>query len=184
MTRTVRSVRQLGFRLLERPDPSMSVTWWITIIAFCARYWITSTNVKPAVLTHIFDIVDRFLAFSEDAAMTHRIVVLVHLSILLGISRRLSSPLAHPKSYITSCPHMRPSSWARPRRCCANRKVVSEKTKVNLLTILNVSTLVPDLSNPASPTFGRMYELLSHLFLALCSTYGARLALTGTSTFN
>ncbi|KAF8131836.1 hypothetical protein EV363DRAFT_1583521 [Boletus edulis] len=52
---------------------------------------------------------------------------------------------------------------------------------MNLLMILNnLFALVPaELSDPASPTFARVYELLSHLFLTFRSN-SARLALTST----
>ena len=160
---------------------------------------LVATNVKPAVLTHIFDIVDRLLVFSEDDAIAQSILK-PHLSILLGNlttlvertkgDQHLSSPLAQRQISILSqvAHHIVDPAQASALVGLLSPllrkpgKVVPEKTKVNLLTILNnVSTLVPELSDLASPTFGRVYELLSHLFLTFRSN-GARVALT--STFN
>jgi U3 small nucleolar RNA-associated protein 20 len=160
---------------------------------------LVATNVKPAVLTHIFDIVDRLLAFSEDDAIAQSIVK-PHLSILLGNlttlvertkgDQHVSSPLAQRQISVLSqvAHHIVDPAQASVLVGLLSPllrkpgKVVAEKTKVNLLTILNnLSTLVPELSDPASPTFGRVYELLSYLFLTFRSN-GARVALT--STFN
>lgn len=161
---------------------------------------LVATNVKPAVLTHIFDIVDRLLAFSSEDDMIAQRIVKPHLSILLGNlttlvertkgDQRLSSPLAQRQISVLSqiAHHIADPAQAPVLVGLLSPllrkpgKVVPEKTKVDLLTILNnLFTLVPELSDPASPTFGRVFELLSHLFLTFRSN-GARTALT--STFN
>ncbi|KAF8131840.1 armadillo-type protein [Boletus edulis] len=152
----------------------------------------------PAVLTHVFDIVDRLLALaSEDDAIAQDIVK-PHLSLLLTNlttlvertkgDQHLSSPLAQRQiSVLSQVAH----HIADPAQASVlvgllapllrkPGKVVPEKTKMNLLMILNnLFALVPELSDPASPTFTRVYELLSHLFLTFRSN-SARLALAST----
>ncbi|KAG9319004.1 hypothetical protein JVU11DRAFT_1124 [Chiua virens] len=159
---------------------------------------LVATNVKPAVLMHVFDIVDRLLAFSsEDDVIVERIVK-PHLSVLLQNlttlvertkgDQHLSSPLAQRQiSVLSQVAH----HITDPEQVAVlvgllspllrkPGKVVPEKTKVNLLTVLNnLFSLVPELSDPTSPTFRCVYELLSHLFLTFRSN-GARIALTST----
>ncbi|KIJ13504.1 hypothetical protein PAXINDRAFT_100613 [Paxillus involutus ATCC 200175] len=161
---------------------------------------LVATNVKPAVLTLVFDIVDQLLAFSAEDASLVEAVVKPHLSILLGNlttlvertkgDQNLSSPLAQRQisvlsqvaHYITEPTQASILMGLLSPLLRKPGKVVPEKTKVNLLTVLNnLFALVPELSNPTSPTHGRVYELLSHLFLTFRSN-GARTALT--STFN
>ncbi|KAG8220545.1 armadillo-type protein [Butyriboletus roseoflavus] len=249
MTRTVRTIRQLGFRRLadffrtpvsfdyapylrasfdaiisprlalldqentQAPSALLDVFYQWASQPEYVRYLVdyddrvlpkvldclVATNVKPAVLTHVFDIVDRLLAFSEDDAIAQRIVK-PHLSILLANlttlvertkgDQHLSSPLAQRQISVLSkvAHHIADSTQASVLVGLLSPllrkpgKVVPEKTKVNLLTILNnLFVLVPDLSDPVSPTFRRVYELVSHLFLTFRSN-GARVTLT--STFN
>ena len=159
---------------------------------------LVATNVKPAVLMHIFDIVDRLLAFSSEDDTIAQTVVKPHLSILLGNlttlvertkgDQHLSSPIAQRQISVLSqvAHHITDPAQAvvlvgllspllrRPG------KVVPEKTKMNLLTILdNLFVIVPDLSDPASATYTKVYDLMSYLFLAFRSN-GARLALAST----
>ena len=161
---------------------------------------LVATNVKPTVLTHILEIVDSLLAFSSEDDAIAESIVKPHLSILLGNlttlvertkgDQHLSSPLAQCQISILSqvAHHIADPAQASVLVGLLSPllrkpgKVVPEKTKINLLTILNnLFALVPELSDPTSPTFGRAYELLSHLFLTFRSN-GARIALT--STFN
>ncbi|KAF9222298.1 hypothetical protein BS17DRAFT_735750 [Gyrodon lividus] len=161
---------------------------------------LVATNVKPAVLTLIFDIVDRLLVFSAEDDSLVEAVVKPHLSILLGNltilvertkgDQSLSSPIAQRQISVLSqvAHHITEPTQASILMGLLSPllrkpgKVVPEKTKVNLLTVLdNLFALVPELSDPASPTYGKVYELLSHLFLTFRSN-GARTALT--STFN
>ena len=159
---------------------------------------LVATNVKPVVLTYVFDIVDCLLAFSsQDNAIAERIVK-PHLSILLRNlttlvertkgDQHLSSPIAQRQISVLSqvvhhiCDPAQASALVGLLSPLLRKpgKVVPEKTKVNLLTILNnLFALVPELSDLSSPTFGRVYELLSHLFLSFRSN-GARVALTAT----
>ena len=161
---------------------------------------LVATNVKPAVLTHVFDIVDCLLAFSsEDDAIAENIVK-PHLSILLKnlttlvertkSDQHLSTPIAQRQiSVLSQVAHL----IIDPAQASVlvgllspllrkPGKVVPEKVKVNLVMILNnLFTLVPELSDPASSAFSRVYELLSQLFLALRSN-SARIALTSSFT--
>ena len=160
---------------------------------------LVAPNVKPTVLMHVFDIVDHLFAFSEDDAIA-QCIVKPHLSILLANlttlvertkgDQHLSSPLAQRQISVLSqvAHHIADPAQASVLVGLLSPllrkpgKIVPEKTKINLLTILNnLFALVPDLSDPASSTFGRVYELLSRLFLTFRSD-GARVALT--STFN
>ncbi|KIJ63496.1 hypothetical protein HYDPIDRAFT_133895 [Hydnomerulius pinastri MD-312] len=159
-----------------------------------------ATNVKPAVLTLIFDIVDRLLAFSAEDASLAEAVVKPHLPILLGNltilvertkgDQNLSSPLAQRQigvlsqvaHYIVDQTQASVLMGLLSPLLRKPAKVVPEKTKVHLLTILNnLFPLIPELSDPTSPAYSKVYELLSHLFLNFRSN-AARTALT--STFN
>jgi hypothetical protein len=104
--------------------------------------------------------VDRLLAFSEDAAMTQSIVK-PHLSILLeNLSTLVQSPRPAPdRRTVLGCTSHRPCTCVRPRGLAlvvvAQTRKSLRKSKVNLLTILNnLFALIPELSDPASPTFG------------------------------
>ena len=249
-TRTVRSVRQLGFRRLadffrnpvsfdyspylrasfdtiiaprlalldqentQAPSALLDVFYLWAARPEYVRYLVdyddrvlpkvldcmVATNVKPAVLAYIFDIVDRLLAFASEDDAIARDVVKPHLSVLLGNlttlvertkgDQHLSTPLAQRQiSVLSQVAHhitdpIQASVLVRLLSPLLRKpgKVVPEKTKVNLLTILNnLFALVPDVSDPASPTFSSVYELLSHLFLTFRSN-SARLALA--SAFN
>jgi hypothetical protein len=86
------------------------------------------------------------------------------------------APLLHPASRHIVDPAWA-SLWAFYRYCCETQEKWSN---VNLLTIL--LTLVPELSDPASPTFGRVYELYIVSLVPCVPLKWHSLALT--STFN
>ena len=159
---------------------------------------LVATNVKPAVISRIFDIVEQILTFSNaDSAILetllkpHISLLLTNLSILVERNKDanwISSPLGQRQIGILSeiaqystdtvqastllelfSPMLRKPSQS-----------VSEKRKVDLLKILgNLFSLIPSLADRASPVYHQTYDLLSQLFQRL-RTRAARLALVST----
>ncbi|KAH7883427.1 armadillo-type protein, partial [Phlebopus sp. FC_14] len=159
---------------------------------------LVATNVKPAVLTLVFDIVDRLLAFSLGDNALSDAVVRPHLSLLLRNltllvektkgDQNLSTPLAQRQigilsqvaRYVTDPAQASVLLGLLSPLLRKPVKVIPEKTKVNLLTILNnLFPLVAELSDPDSTVYNKVYELLSYLFLSFRSN-ASRTALTST----
>ncbi|KAG6844945.1 hypothetical protein H0H87_002278 [Tephrocybe sp. NHM501043] len=152
-------------------------------------------SVKPAVISRIFDIVDRLLDSSTVDDGIRDAVVRPHVSLLLnnlailvqrtkGITA-IASPLAQRQVSILSeiAQYSTDSSQAstllglfapllkRPA------KLVPEKVKVDLLKIIaSLMQLIPDLSGKSSSVYQMTYALLSQLFQSLRSRQ-ARLSL-------
>lgn len=147
-----------------------------------------ATNVKPAVVSRIFDIIDRLLAFSTVDPEVSETVVKPHVSLLLtnlailvertkGVAS-VSTPLGQRQISILSevAQHCTDSTQASTllglfspllRRPA---KVVPEKIKVDLLKILaNLMPLIPELSDRTSAVYEKTYGLLSQLFQSLRS---------------
>lgn len=156
---------------------------------------LVAPSVKPAVITRIFDIVDRLLAFSTVDETIRDTVVKPHISLLLtnlavlvqqtkGVSA-VASPLAQRQISILSeiAQYSTDSKQASTllglfapllRRPA---KFVPEKVKVDLLKIIaNLMSLIPELSDRGSDIYQTTYGLLSQLFQSLRSR-PARLAL-------
>ncbi|KAF9234002.1 armadillo-type protein [Melanogaster broomeanus] len=149
-------------------------------IRYLVDYDALATNVKPAVLMLIFDIP------TDDSLI--EAVVKPHLSILLGNlttlvertkgDQKLSSPLAQRQiSVLSQVAHY----ITDPTQASVLMGLLSPLLRKPGKILDNLFPVVPELSDPASLTYGRVYELLSHLFLTFRSN-GARTALT--STFN
>ncbi|KAJ7035036.1 armadillo-type protein [Mycena alexandri] len=126
---------------------------------------LVATNVKPAVVSKIFDIVEKLLAFSTVDLNVSEKVVKPHVSLLLNNLATLvertkgtaavSSPLGQRQISILS----------------EIAQLFPEKVKVDLLNIIGtLMPLIPDLST---------YELISQLFQSLRSR-AARISLVGT----
>ncbi|KAF5389929.1 hypothetical protein D9757_003643 [Collybiopsis confluens] len=158
---------------------------------------LTAVNVKPAVVSRIFDIVDRLLVIAADDDKAQKTILqpnvsllLSNLSVLVQHSKSvasISTPLGQRQIGILSqiAPYSSNAEEAsllltlfspllrRPA------KVVSEKIKVDLLKIVGHQMhLIPDLSLVSSEVYQRLYELLSVLFQSLRSRQ-ARLSLVG-----
>ncbi|KAF5369330.1 hypothetical protein D9758_002676 [Tetrapyrgos nigripes] len=125
-----------------------------------------ATNVKPAVILRIFDIVDRLLALSVDDASVAEDIIKPHISLLLSnltvlIDRSkgvkaISTPFAQRQiSTLSQIAHY--SSNAAEASTILQMfvpllrkqsKVVAEKTKVDLLKIVgHLMCLIPDLAD-------------------------------------
>ncbi|KAF7374911.1 DRIM domain-containing protein [Mycena sanguinolenta] len=159
---------------------------------------LVATSVKPAVVSKIFDIVEKLLAFSTvDSDVCDR-VVKPHVSLLLNNLATLvertkgtaavSSPLGQRQITILSeiAQYSTDASQASTLLALFNPllrkppKVVPEKVKVDLLNIIGtLMPLIPDLSVATSEIYVKMYELLSQLFQSLRSR-PARISLVGT----
>ncbi|KIK59622.1 hypothetical protein GYMLUDRAFT_74500 [Collybiopsis luxurians FD-317 M1] len=158
---------------------------------------LTAVNVKPSVVSRIFDIVDRLIAISADdkealeAILRPNVSLLLsNLSVLVERSKSaasISTPLGQRQIGILS--QIAPYSTNADEASTLLKlfspllrkppKVVSEKIKVDLLKIVgHQMRLIPDLSDPTSEVYQQLYELLSMLFQSLRSRQ-ARLSLVG-----
>jgi U3 small nucleolar RNA-associated protein 20 len=156
---------------------------------------LVATNVKPAVISRIFDIVDRILAFSTADEFIAEHVVKPYVSLLLtniallvertkGVAV-VSSPLGQRQigilseiaQYLTDATQAATLLGLFSPLLRKPSKLVAEKVKVNLLKITsNLLPLISDLSDPSTSVFAKTYDLLARLFQALRSSQ-ARTAL-------
>ncbi|KAJ7773253.1 armadillo-type protein, partial [Mycena metata] len=159
---------------------------------------LVATNVKPAVVSKIFDIVEKLLAFSTVDPNVSEKVVKPHVSLLLNNLATLvertkgtaavSSPLGQRQISILSeiAQYSTDASQASTLLTLfapllrKPPKVVPEKVKVDLLNIIGtLMPLIPDLSVSTSDIYVKTYELISQLFQSLRSR-AARISLVGT----
>ncbi|KAJ7227174.1 armadillo-type protein [Mycena pura] len=165
-------------------------------IMFLARYdtqllpkvydCLVATNVKPAVISRIFDVVEKLLAFSAVESEISEKVIKPHVSLLLNnlatlvertkSTAAMSSPLGQRQISILSAIAKYSNDEAQASTLLKlfapllrkPAKVVPEKVKVDLLNIIGaLMALIPDLSDPRSEIYSKLYELLSHLFQSL-----------------
>ncbi|THV05319.1 hypothetical protein K435DRAFT_120793 [Dendrothele bispora CBS 962.96] len=158
---------------------------------------LTATNVKPAVILRIFDIVDKLLALSVDDTSIAEEIVKPHISLLLSnlavlidrsktimaISTPISqrqigtlSQIAHYSSNAAEASMLLQMFIPLLRK---QAKVVPEKTKVDLLKIVgHLMRLIPELTDRDSGVYQQFYGVLSSLFQSLRSRQ-ARLGLVG-----
>ncbi|KAL0061427.1 U3 snoRNP protein [Marasmius tenuissimus] len=159
---------------------------------------LVAPNVKPAVISRIFDIVDQLLSHaSEDEVISDRLLR-PNLSLLLSniatqierskgsafvltpLGQRQISTLATIAQYSSS-----PSEASTLLRLFTPwlkrpSKVVPEKVKVDLLNIIgHLMQLIPELKDREAETSSKLYQLLSFLFQSLRSR-AARLSLVAT----
>lgn len=157
-----------------------------------------ATNVKPAVVSRIFDVVDRVLAYStaDDFIATqivqpHASLLLTNLSILVERSKgvaAVSSPLGQRQigilselaQYLTDATQAATLLGLFSPLLRKPSKLVAEKVKINLLKIIsNLLALIPDLADRRSAVFAKTYDLLARLFQSLRFSQ-ARTALVAT----
>ena len=155
---------------------------------------LVATNVKPAVISRIFDIVDRILAFPNDEFMTEHVIkphaslLLTNLALLVERTQGVavvSSPLGQRQigilseiaQYLTDATQAATLLGLFSPLLRKPSRLVAEKVKVNLLKITsNLLPLIPDLSDRSTPVFAKTYDLLARLFQSLRSSQ-ARIAL-------
>nr|ASF90194.1 hypothetical protein SPAR05566 [Bartheletia paradoxa] len=161
---------------------------------------LTAVNVKPLVISRIFDVVERLMAYgleepSPDEFIRKDVIgpyvddLLINLASLvekssasnLGreeLAKRQISILSELASYVTN-----PEQSVRLLALLAPmlrkpHKLVPERVKTDLLTIFkNLLPLVPDFRDPTSNTFVHNYNLISSLFTTLRGRE-AKIALT------
>ncbi|KAG6840218.1 hypothetical protein C0991_008139 [Blastosporella zonata] len=152
-------------------------------------------SVKPAVISRIFDIVDRLLASSTVDDGIRNAVVKPHVSLLLnnlailvqrtkGVTA-IASPLAQRQVSILSEIAQYSTDSAQASTLLSlfapllrrPAKLVPEKVKVDLLKIIaSLMQLIPGLSDNSSGVYQTTYAMLSQLFQSLRSRQ-ARLSL-------
>ncbi|KAI0364814.1 hypothetical protein BV20DRAFT_955431 [Pilatotrama ljubarskyi] len=155
-----------------------------------------STNVKPAVISKVFDIVEQLQALSLSSEEILEAVFKPHVSHLLAnlstlVSRSKGSPtavtdvLGRRQIAILSelAPYLSDGTQAKMLLELFSpllrkpHKAVPEKVKVDMITILcSLFPLIKELAEPDSPVFVKTYGLLSQLFQTLRSRQ-ARLTL-------
>ena len=156
---------------------------------------LVATNVKPAVVSRIFDIVDNILGYSttdeeirEQVFKPHVSLLLTNLSILVERSKTataVSSPLGQRQICILSSI----AQYLADEKQASTlvdllipllrhpMKAVPEKVKVDLIkTIGDIMPLVSDLRSSSSAMYEKVYSSLSMLFQRLRSRPG-RIAL-------
>jgi U3 small nucleolar RNA-associated protein 20 len=152
-------------------------------------------SVKPAVIAHIFDTIERLLALSADDAWVAEHIVKPHVSLLLAnlallVERTkdvaaVSSPLGQRQIWILSeiaqysTDGTQASTLLELFSPLLRRpaKMVPEKVKIDILKIIgNLLPLIADLADHTSTIYARTYKLLSQLFQTLRSR-NARLSL-------
>ncbi|TFK80791.1 hypothetical protein K466DRAFT_366251 [Polyporus arcularius HHB13444] len=157
---------------------------------------LVATNVKPAVISKVFDIVEQLQSLSvadatilETVFKPHVSRLLSNLSILVSRSKGNVSAvvdvLGRRQIAILSelAPYLSDSSQATvlldlfAPLLRKPHKTVPEKLKVDLTTILcSLFPLIQELSDASSQVYGKVYGLLSQLFQMLRSRQ-ARIAL-------
>ena len=156
---------------------------------------LVATNVKPAVISRIFDIVDNILGYSttdeeirELVFKPHVSLLLTNLSILVERSKTataVSSPIGQRQIGILSsiaqylADEKQASTLADLLIPLLRHpmKAVPEKVKVDLVkTIGDIMPLVSDLKSSSSAAYEKVYASLSMLFQRLRSRPG-RIAL-------
>ncbi|KAJ3508085.1 hypothetical protein NLJ89_g5945 [Agrocybe chaxingu] len=156
---------------------------------------LVATNVKPSVISRIFDIVDNLLRSAADEEQISEHVLKPHVSRLLsnlsivvertkGVST-LSTPIGQRQIFILSeiAQYSTDANQASTLLALFNpllrrpSKFVPEKVKANLVKIVGeLMRLIPDLSNRDSAVYQKTYGLLAQLFQSLKSR-PARLSL-------
>ena len=152
---------------------------------------LVATNVKPAVISRIFDIVDNILGYSttdeeirEQVFKPHVSLLLTNLSIMVERSKTataVSSPLGQRQICILSSI----AQYLADEKQASTlvdllipllrhpMKAIPEKIKVNLVkTIGDIMPLVSDLRSSSSAAYEKVYASLSMLFQRLRSRPG------------
>ncbi|KAF8957355.1 armadillo-type protein [Flammula alnicola] len=159
---------------------------------------LVATNVKPSVVSRIFDIVDNVLSCSTEDDFTRDHVLKPHVSRLLtniailvertkGLAT-IATPIGQRQIHILSeiAQFSTNSDQASTLLNLFNpllrrpAKIVPEKVKVGLVKIIGeLLHLIPDMKDNQSATYLKTYGLLSQLFQSLRSR-PARLSLVST----
>ncbi|KJA28736.1 hypothetical protein HYPSUDRAFT_617773 [Hypholoma sublateritium FD-334 SS-4] len=159
---------------------------------------LVSTNVKPCVISRIFDIVDNLLSCSAEDDYTRDVALKPHVSRLLTnlavmVERTkgfatIATPVGQRQITILSeiAQYSTNSEQASTLLDLFNpllrrpAKIVPEKVKAGLVKIIGeLLHLIPDMKDRESATYQKTYALLSQLFQSLRSRPG-RISLVAT----
>ncbi|KAK0463186.1 armadillo-type protein [Desarmillaria tabescens] len=151
-----------------------------------------ATNVKPAVVSRVLDIIGRLLSLSAEEPAILESILKPHLPLLLTnmsilIERKKGSEDLLAERQITVLSQLAPYSTNADEAKMLLRlftpslrkssKMVPEKVKTDLLTIVShLIPLVPELKDDSSTEYSKLYEALSQMFQSLRSR-NARLSL-------
>jgi U3 small nucleolar RNA-associated protein 20 len=156
-----------------------------------------ATNVKPTVISKVFDIIDNLIHFSaEDEYVSERVLkpfvsrLLTNLSSLMEKTKGSLLPTTIGQRQVAILSEV--SQYSREPEQASTllamlipllrkpSKVVPDKVKVGLVKIVgDLIRLIPDLVDRHSVTFQTTYRSLSQLFLTLRSR-SARINLVST----
>ncbi|KAJ8454750.1 hypothetical protein ONZ51_g12850 [Trametes cubensis] len=162
---------------------------------------LVATNVKPAVISKVFDIVEQLQALSASDATILDTVFKPHVSRLLSnlstlvtrskgnaaavtdvLGRRQIAILSELAPYLSDGVQAKMLLELFSPLLRKPHKTVPEKIKVDMTTILcSLFPLIQDLANAESDTYVKTYSLLSQLFQTLRSRQ-ARIALVKAFT--
>jgi len=161
---------------------------------------LVATNVKPSVISRIFDMVEHLLGYSAEDEVIREVVLKPHVSLLLSNIATLVERTKGVTSIATPLVQRQIGILSEIAQYSADSnqasmlfglfapllrkpsKFVPEKIKVNLVKIIgNLMPLISDLTDKNTVTYRKTYELLSQLFQSLRSR-PARLSVV--STFN
>ena len=159
---------------------------------------LVATNVKPSVISRVFDVVDNLLAYSIESEVIRESVLKPHVSHLLSnlailvertkgtstvaspIAQRQISILSDIAQYSTDSNQASTLLGLFSPLLRKPPKIVPEKVKVNLIKIIgDLMCLIPDLQDRQTSTYQKTYTLLSQLFQSLRSR-PSRLSLIST----
>ena len=149
---------------------------------------LVATNVKPSVISRVFDIVDNLLRYSSESELIRESVLKPHVSHLLTnlatlvertkgtstvsmpIAQRQISILSEIAQYSTDSNQASTLLGLFSPLLRKPPKIVPEKVKVNLIKIMgDLICLIPDLQDRQTITYQKTYTLLSQLFQSLRS---------------
>ena len=151
---------------------------------------LVATNVKPSVISRVFDVVDNLLPYSIENELIRESLLKPHISHLLSnlailVERtkgtsNVATPIAQRQISILSeiAQYSMDSSQASTLLVLfspllrKSAKIVPEKVKVNLMKIIgDLMCLIPDLRDRQTSTYQKTYTLLSpsQLFQSLRS---------------
>ena len=144
---------------------------------------LVATNVKPSVISKIFDIVERILAFATDDVVVFDTVLKPHSSLLLSSIALLlernksvasvSTPLGQRQIGILSgiaqysTDEKQASTLVTLFSPLLRKppKLVAEKVKVDLLRIYtNLLPLIPQVADPTTALYANVYNTFSQAF--------------------
>lgn len=147
-----------------------------------------ATNVKPVVISRIFDIISRLLAHSAEDEAISETVIKPHVSLLLTnlallverakgaaavsttLGQRQVGILSEIAQYSTNATQASTLLGLFSPLLRKPPKFVPEKVKVDMLKIFSKQLpLIPDLSDCSTTVYIKTYELLSQLFQSLRS---------------